>query len=89
MELAGLRNDRPPPCRKRVLSPCNWYLVEPLCMICRSKQQRACLLAAPGFEAALKRCGYAPGYSACSLVRSSPPFRHGSALNHSCSCGVA
>lgn len=50
----GLRNDRPPPYRKRALSPRNRCLVEPRRMIYRSKQQRACLLAALGFEA-LKR----------------------------------
>lgn len=53
VELAGLRNDRPPPYRTQALSPRN--CVDPRHMSRRSKQQRACLLAAPGFQAALKR----------------------------------
>ena len=39
----------------RARSPYDLCRVDPRRMIRRSKQQRACLLAAPGFEAALKR----------------------------------
>lgn len=51
---SGLRNDRPSPYRRRALSWRN-RCVDPGRMGRGSKQQRACLLAAPGFQASLKR----------------------------------
>ncbi|MET4036273.1 hypothetical protein ABMB68_009075 [Bradyrhizobium sp. RT4a] len=53
----------------------------------------ACLLAAPGFETALKCSQRLIRIRArifrLEPVRNSAPVRHGSALNHCCCCGVA
>lgn len=56
MELAGVAQRLASPVAGGLaLSPRNLRLVDPRRLIRRSKQQRACLLATPGFETALKR----------------------------------